>query len=224
MRINSINICIFFLCCFLSFNLKAQEEIVISKRKITHEIGVNASYILTQLVGVKQDSINKSPFLVSYRMGLGNWGIHFGIGGNYKTSESSEPGFADKRTKTTYALDLRVGLNYRVQFSKRFTGLFGMDLLKRSRFSDDIDDSGFDKIEVLNQYHAYGFGPSVGIEFWFNKHMTISTEAMFYVYFGNIDNGRSFENFPELNDNVVHLHEVEVVTILPASIFFKYQF
>ena len=224
MRISNIKIFIIITLSLTGVTLNAQEEIPEAKKQLTHEVGINCSYILSQLVGFTPDSLNKSPYLITYRIGLGNWGIHLGAGGNYKYSEFNEPGFADTRSNKKYSIDLRVGLDYRVKISKRFSGIFGFDFLKRSVVSDDIDDSGFDKIEVLNQYHAYGFGPTAGIEFWLGKHIFISTEAMFYLFYASIDNGRSFKNFPELNDNVVHLNEIELLTILPASIFLKYHF
>ena len=224
MKFGYLKIILILLLTIMSRGLIAQEEIPEPKKKLTHELGINCSYILSQLVGFTPDSFNKSPYLVTYRIGLGNWGLHAGIGGSYKFSEFNEPGFADTRSSQKYSIDLRVGLDYRVKISKRFSGIFGLDFIKKSIVSGDIDDSGFDKIEVLNQYHAYGFGPKAGIEFWLGEHIFVSTEAMFYLLYGSIDNGRSFKNFPELNDNVVHLNEIELVTILPASIFLKYQF
>jgi len=207
-----------------SIHLFGQENTEKVKLSFTHELGINATHLINKLIHYNSDTLNNSPYYITYRLGHGNWGVRVGIGGSRKYSEIKQKGYADSKSSLNYRFDARIGIDYQVQFGKRFVGNFGLDLVKRSIVSDDIDDSGYDKIEVLNQFHGYGFGPVAGIKYMFNSHLSLYTEASFYMIYGNTDNARIFKNFPELNDNILQSTSAELNTVLTSGIFLIYQF
>jgi hypothetical protein len=191
---------------------------------ITHQIGINSSPLINKLIKSLEDSTYTNPYLLTYRFGVGKYGLRLGFGGKSKYSLTSEEGFADSKLLTKKSLDLRVGLDYEKNLGKRFKANFALDFLTKRSVQKEVIDSGFDMIEKVNQKVAYGGGPSFGVSYWFTDKIGLYTEASFYMLYGNTDNGRIFRNFPELNDQLFHEKTEDLVTILPASIFIVFKF
>jgi hypothetical protein len=190
---------------------------------ITHQIGINSSPLINKIIKSLEDTSNVNPYLLTYRFGVGKYGLRLGVGGKSKYSLTSEEGYADSKLITNKNLDVRVGLDYEKNLGKRFKVNFALDFLTKRRIQKEVLDSGFDVIEKINQKITYGGGPTFGVSYWFTDKFGIYTEASFYMLYGNTDNGRIFKNFPELNDQLFHEKTEDLVTILPASIFIVFK-
>lgn len=208
-------------------SLFGQEEIPEVKKHLTYssELGVNFTNILNKFVKINRDSANENPYLLTYRLGIGNkWGVRLAAGGSNKFVEKREEGFADSESNRKTNLDARVGFDYRLHLGRRFEGSFGADAVGKWRKDKQVIDSGFDKIEKVEQFEGYGGGPFIGLHFWITPNLGIYTEATFYMIYGKRDSARIFKNFPELNDQIFRETTEDLVTILPSSIFLIYRF
>jgi hypothetical protein len=219
---------IFIFAILFCGTLNAQEQNKEKSRKIlppmTHQIGINSSFLLNKVFKSLDDSINATPYMLTYRFGLGHFGLRLGAGGASKYSLVQEEGYADSKLFSKKSLDIRVGFDYEKNLGRRFKGTFALDFLTKRFIQKDVTDSGFDVIEKVNQKIAYGAGPSIGMSYWFSEKIGIYTEASFYMLYGNTDNGRIFKNFPELNDQLFREKTEDLVTILPSSIFIVFKF
>jgi hypothetical protein len=191
---------------------------------ISHELGVNFTNILNKIVKITPDSANENPYLLTYRLGYGRFGLRLGAGGRNRFTEQREEGFADSESNRNSAFDARVGLDYRLELGRRFSGSFGLDAVGKWRKQKNVVDSGFDVIERVDQFQGLGGGPFVGLHFWVNPRLGFYTEATFYMLYGKRDTARIFRNFPELNDQIFRETNEELITILPSSIFLIYRF
>jgi hypothetical protein len=216
-----------FLSFFVVGKIFAQEESEKRQRPmppITHQIGLNSSFLVNKVFKSLDDSLNANPYMLTYRFGLGHYGLRMGAGAASKYSLVQEDGYADSKLFTKKSLDLRVGFDYDKSLGKRFRANFALDFLTKRSVQKEVIDSGFDVIEKVNQKVAFGAGPSIGLSYWFSDKIGIYTEASFYMLYGNTDNGRIFKNFPELNDQLFHEKTEDLVTILPSSIFIVFKF
>ena len=127
----------------LSFSLTAQEagknekvkKEKIKKEKVAkeasdrnwnHELGLNASFIIERILNFSDNELAVSPYLLTYNIGLDNWKIRAGIGGDNKKTVSTEEGFADSETNQKSSLDLRLGYGYQKKFGDILLPFFGM--------------------------------------------------------------------------------------------------
>jgi hypothetical protein len=206
------------------FGQEKTEKSRFPKSPISHQIGLNSSFLVNKVFKSLNDSLNINPYMFTYRFGLGHYGVRFGAGGASKYSLQQEEGFADSKLSKKKSLDLRVGFDIEKNFGRRFKGNFALDVLTKRSVQKEVLDSGFDVIEKVNQKVAYGAGPSIGLSYWITDKISVYTEASFYMLYGNTDNGRIFKNFPELNDQLFHEKTEDLVTILPSSIFIVFKF
>lgn len=194
------------------------------KIQIRHELGLNVTSMINRVVRSGVDSINENPYLLTYRVCMGRWGFRLGAGGSYQYNKSSEAGFRDFESTRKFSWDARAGLDYRTRFGRHFAGNFGLDFVGQQFMIKETNDSGFDVIEEIDQFTGWGGGPVVGLSWWFTPYLGLYTEASFYFLAGQKESGRTFKNFPELDDEVRTEDTNNVRTILPASIFLTYRF
>lgn len=207
---------------FCGFSYGQSEER--PKLHLTQELGLNVTNMITRLFRAAPDSANLNPFLLSYRVGSARFGARLGAGGSSSFTEKKEDGFRDSETLRKSAFDARFGVEYRKTFGKRFSGNFALDAIRKWRFDEQVNDSGFDVIRQTTQFQAWGGGPSIGLYFWINPHLGLYTEANFYMLIGKTESARNFENFPELNDKLANERTETFTASLPSSVFLIYRF
>lgn len=203
--------------------LRAQETAK-PRLHLRHELGVNATSFLDKVFRFNLDSAVGNPYLLTYRVSMGNIGLHVGAGGTHHYQRSSQDGYRDSDTERQTGFDARFGVDYRLNLGRRFSGQFGLDGVGKWRRFKKITDSGFDVVTRVNQFNGWGGGPTVGLTFWINKHLGLSTEAAYYMVFGTNERARTFKNFPELDDEIFTDKTEDFTTILPANLFLIYRF
>lgn len=204
---------------------QAQEETERPHVPLRHELGVNATTLIGRFF--RSDSFpnnTENPYMLTYRMSKGRFGLRLGAGAKHHYDKVSEAGFADYESKQNTRIDARLGLDYAMTLGRRFTGTVGVDFAMNRSVDKAVQDSGFDVIETTDQSVGWGGGPFVGLHFWFNRHFALYTEASFYFMSATTERGRIFKNFPELDDEVTTTESTDLVTQLPTSIFFIYRF
>jgi hypothetical protein len=188
------------------------------------EVGVNATPVLRQLTRKAADSANLNPYLLSLRVAKGHWGIHAAAGGNRNHTLNRIEGFADNREIRSDELQLRTGLDYRSRLNKYFTVQVGADYVLHYANNTDINDSGYDVVEQIEQLNLTGAGLNLGLTYWATRRLGISTEANFQWLTGYRDSARKFKNFPELNDNLTYSRIDTVRKSVLGGVFVMYRF
>lgn len=212
--------------CRLPARLNAQEaqERRQHRQRFGHELGLNATALLDKLLRFQGDSAAVNPYLLTYRVSRGPFGLRLGAGGQYHFERSQQEGFRDSETDRQSAFDARIGLDYRARMGRRFAGNFGLDAVGKWRFDRNVVDSGFDVVTRTEQFSAWGGGPAVSLTFWLTPHLGLSTEAAFYLLYGETERARNFKNFPELDDEIFRENTEDFTTLLPTSLFLIYRF
>lgn len=218
---------------FLSFSLSAQKEKKAKKEKIKkekialdwqHELGLNASFIIERILNFSDNELPVSPYLLTYNIGLKNWKIRFGLGGENKNEVITEKGFADSETVDNSSIDVRLGYACQKKFGNKWTGTFGADVVGYYRTEKLTSDSGFDKIIQENTTQGIGAGPVIGIQYDFGERLSLYAEGTFYYTFYNRQDGIFFANFPELEDLVENTDGRETVINLPSTLYLIFKF
>lgn len=206
------------ICVVFTQSAFAQED----AKTLQHEVGINT--LLLQNLIVNQGETQ--PFTFSYKLILDNKAIRFGVGGTFDRVLRREDGFADSETNITYNTDLRIGFEWRKTLGDNNNWLtyFGVDAVGLQAMDKTIIDSGFDKVSEYERALGFGAGPVVGLQYYINDHLSISTEGAIYFMKQESTSARLFENFPDFDDILNTIDEFHFNTILPTSIYFNYKF
>ncbi len=216
---------ILLLLCIGSYNINAQEEEEKRPKKpFRHELGINSNALFDRLARFQQDSSARNPYLMTYRVSRGHWGIGLSGGGTYQKNRAAQKGFADSESDIKWSTDLRLGVHYRNELGRGFWGLFGFDAVAQRSREEQLIDSGFDVVQRLSQSESIGGGPTIGLQWWMTKRLALGTEAGFYWVYGTNETARIFKNFPELDDSINQDETTNLKTLLPASIFLVFKF
>jgi hypothetical protein len=187
------------------------------------ELGVNMTPFLDAFF--KRDSANLGlfgayPLRLSLTANLPRWSIYSGIGGEYRNEKVTEDGFADVISKTTKGVFAQIGIGYRFFSRNRVRALIGFDCSYQTKVSKAVNDSGIDRITVVEQTRWIGAGPKMVLQYWPTKQFGIGTHIAGYFRLGNSDKARLFANFPELNDLNQQTEITELHLIAPANLIF----
>ena len=166
------------------------------EKKVHHEIGLNASYFVKQFVDLGDNDLSISPYLLTYRMYFGTWALRFGIGATYNKNNTERTRFTDKEAFENYSIDMRIGMEKRLDFSTRWKGFIGIDGIGFGNKDRQELDSGFDIVTVSETESGWGIGPVLGVQFFINEKLSLSTEASYYAAFSTREKGTFFTSFP----------------------------
>lgn len=217
-----------FKCLVLAFTGLASgiqaQDITPDKLPVRHIISINGSGLFNRIIRQPGDTTNQNPYLLGYRISRGRYGLRVGAGGARQYTETRQAGFRDVKTTNNTNVDLRLGLDMEINVGRGFRAFFGVDGLRQWKKHETVDDSGFDVIRTIAQSEAYGGGPFAGLMWQITPWLGLYTETGFYYLTGKSESGRTFSNFPELNDEVNQQQTQEFQAILPASIFVTFRF
>ena len=204
----------------LSFS---QEEEEIGKVHPTHfrnEITINATFFIKEFLSFDSEIINPvSPFLITYKHIKNFNAFRFGIGWNIeKSSEEQAFGGGELEDKTN-EVELRLGYERQVPLAKRWMVYLGLDGTY-GKFKDVTTfDSGFDVVTTTTDQNSYGGGPVLGIQFFINKRMSLSTEGAMYYIYSNTEERITSQGFPDVN-STRKIENQQFTFNLPTSLFF----
>lgn len=218
---------LFFIITFLlSFNVYSQKRIHLKKDTILYSsnIGVNATSIFNKIFK-NTDSTGISPFIIDYsRVFKKKYLIRGGMGLHFRNKSNQVEGFLDKTTEENWSVDGRIGIGKKIYINKRFSVDFTGDILCHFSAKNQIMDSGFDEIEVINQTSYFGIGPAAGFTYHLNPRLSLRSETAFYLVYGKNDSARLFKNFPELNDQNIETKILETIYYLPINLYLQFSF
>jgi hypothetical protein len=194
------------------------------KPKPQHQVFVNTTFFLKQIINLSNQNIVISPYIVGYKCFFTkNHGIRLSVGGNF----SRKTEFLDTssvRISRNYAFDYRVGYEFRYAFGKKWYLQTGVDFAGRYAFTGAKNNTTFDIVTTNTTTNVVGGGPFLGIQFQINNRIALFTETAFYYSYSWNKRKVNSDNFPEQNINRKGDSEMKGEFILPTSLFFVFQF
>jgi hypothetical protein len=157
------------------------EEITTEAAKTTMQVGVNGTSFIKNFLSFTTTSIVLSPYLLTHKIIFpSGWAYRAGYGFNYNLTNKSDL----SRDQSNLGLDIRQGMEKRWNMGKKIKGYVGLDLLyglQSTQISTNVFNSKTDETTLENRL---GMGPVLGLEYFFNKHFSISTEGSLYFTYG----------------------------------------
>lgn len=200
---------------------KAQAQDAPIEQTNHHEIGVDATPFLTQLLS--NGYYNNSPYNVSYRYHFTNWALRAGIGGTMSSEEGTTNDTISQHYKTSY-ITYRVGVEHKSNFMKRWQAFYGLDIKSSINIYNTKSEYSTTYIYTQeNKETRYGIAPFLGFRFKINSRISVITETSYLFYFGSGTFKRTV--VPSNNYNQVgDFKSSGTEFTLPSSIIFTYNF
>ena len=194
------------------------------KYKMEHDININTTFFIKQLINFSSSSLAISPYIVGYKFfPVKNHGIRFAIGGNF-SKHTQNPDSTDVQITNNSEIDYRIGYEYRHFFGKSWVFFAGVDFVNSFVNNSSRVNSTFDIVTTSTKTWSIGGGPVAGIQVNINKRISLFTETAFYYTFASTKNKVSSLNFPFENSNKVTDVLQTGQFILPTSLFFVFRF
>lgn len=194
-----------------------------------NELGFNASPFLKQLLrstSFPQESdhfllLEYGPYMVNFRHYGKSAALRLGAGLIISDNVDDSPRFLEE-TKRIH-LDVRAGFEKRFSLTDRWRAYYGLDAITSHK--EVYVKNVFDDVTPTEIKTTFGAGPVLGLQFYFLKNFSLSTESSFYlVWFQNKT------RVVEIGDNGFPIFKkfetkgFQSVFNLPLSIFINYRF
>jgi hypothetical protein len=190
-----------FLTLFLPVSLLAQDKIAADKK---HEIGINATLLIKQLIALSNINPPTLPYAVTYKYITGKNALRFGVGASVVSDKSKSRAFTapfkNYPSVPTYfnktVADIRMGYEIQFPVEKRFVGYIGADLVamydREKSFSVTISDNlpsyyTYNTSSLNNTTFRVGGGPVAGFQFFVSSRLSFFTEMPLYFTWGKTD-------------------------------------
>lgn len=207
-----------------SFAASDSTALVNTKPHVEHQVFVNTTFFLKQIINLSNQNIAISPYIVGYKCFIKkNHGIRLSLGGNF-SKKTEFPDTTSVRITRDNALDYRIGYEYRHPFGKKWYLQAGVDFAGRYGVVGSKVNSTFDIVTTTTTSNMVGGGPFLGIQFQINNRIALFTETAFYYSYSWNKRKVTSDNTPRLNTNRKTDTEMKGEFILPTSLFFVFQF
>jgi len=199
------------LCIFFSYKVIAQDTTATKKgstidstqqhkKLIYHEVGVNATYVVTNIFNTSSN-ISIQPYQLTYKLIKNRWAIRAALGIN--TTHSTSETYSSNQNGSTqdppdsyipnYSNSLkqyaRLGGEYRFRVSKNVLVYTGFDVVEQiinssaqSMYMNNNLPVSYDYSRTNSHSNSsgLGMGPVIGIQLLCTKRISIYTEIPFY--------------------------------------------
>ncbi|MCU0435625.1 MAG: hypothetical protein MUC87_19350 [Bacteroidia bacterium] len=169
-----------------------------------HELGINATLLLKQVVNFSPTTLTMLPYQVTYKYITGKRAWRTGIGINISRQSGRVREFNTPvnyyPSRSTYfnttSLDFRAGYEFQIPIEKRFCGYVGFDAVTSLRneksFSVTITDNlpsnfFYNTTSVNEQNISAGGGAVAGFQFFLTKRISLFTETPIYLVWTKSD-------------------------------------
>lgn len=193
------------------------------KKKTELQLGLNATYFVSNFLGLNQNELVTSPYAFVGKLKYARMALRFGIGAESSNETQSGDFASNIFDRKKQGFDLRIGIERQQNISARWSVYYGLDALVGSQLDQTRASSVFDEVvtRTLNSY--VGGGPLLGVQFNINKRISLSTEGSFYTQVYSENQKNSFLNFPEQNTEE-RSSRIGFNTSIPSELFFIIHF
>lgn len=183
--------------------------------KISHEIGINTTFLVKQMFSLSSSSFTTLPYDLTYKLIRRNQAIRAGVGVSLNNSTVSTSTSGSSATPgpdpivPTYSKSMN--LYYRVGWERRFAlqskvmAYLGLDIIGQSGNSSSQSSVVFNNLPNYYSYSkttfdsktmGYGGGPVAGIQLFLTKKLSIFTEApIYFQYTTKTEKTENYSNF-----------------------------
>jgi hypothetical protein len=165
---------------FLTHILSAQDDAPRTEKKIKHELGLNVTNLITDLLGNNNRS-DPGTYLISYKRLSGNSAFRLGLNVNFSIDQQRFNGFDNNLTNQN--LQIRLGKEWRHDIVKRLQYYFGVDGLAGYQSEQSAATVNGSTIIQKNGVVQVGVGPVLGFQFAIYDKLLIGTEGSLYATF-----------------------------------------
>lgn len=185
-----------------------------------HEFGINVTTFINELVSLNNNEADLGNYMITYKYHMGHNALRFGIGGQFQKLD--EPVGGGNRVSKNNKFDLRLGYEWNKPISKKWSFYFGLDAIGGNANSETKAINN-DEITTTDQTYYYGGGGMIGIQFFINSNISLSTEGSIYYQHETIKNKADFQFNPVFNTDTTSTKDSAVFG-LPTALFFVIRF
>lgn len=207
-----------FCCCSM---LSAQEE---SDDSRTTELGLNITNTLSGFLNSGGQTAPLDPYLISLKSIKNNKGLRVGLNFKVRNTDEREDFFSGSRRKTKeIEANFRVGFEKRIPISPRFKLYWGIDAIIQFE-KDKVEFFSFNgRIDLDENIYGFGGGPVLGIMFYLNQRVYLSTES--YIY-GVYRIGKQAQLLDTNNPSPLEseIKELDIIPVYPNALYVTFLF
>jgi hypothetical protein len=204
---------------FLTHILSAQDDAPQSEKKLKHELGLNVTNLITDLLGNNNRS-DPGTYLLSYKRLNGRSALRVGLNVNYSLTQERFNGFDNNLTNQN--IQLRLGKEWRHDIVKRFQYYFGVDALAGYQSEQSAANVSGSTIIQKDEVVLVGVGPVLGFQFAIYEKLLIGTEGSLYATFNRTST--DFSTFGSIPIPDRSANGLKIQTGLPKSLFLILKF
>ncbi len=214
----------------LCISLFAQDE---AAKKVQHEFGLNISSLAKNFIAFNSENLDPVPYVLKYKLINTNSqknkvsAMRFALGFNVSHNILGE-GLLIHRKKLT-KLFFILGFERQYRISKRWGLISGFDIIPSFDRTKIYKNSAFSGVEgELGRSKTFriGCGPFIGIQFFINDRISLTTESTLYLFYKNgknsLPDGIFPINQPPYND--IGSSGFELAIESPIAIFMHFRF
>ena len=217
---NPILLLITLFFCF-SNNLVAQiGETESTQKQKFHEFGINVTTFINEFISLNNNEADLGDYMVTYKYHMGKNALRFGIGGKFRKLD--EPVGGGNRISKENKIDLRAGYEWNKPITKKWSFYYGFDAIGGT-FNSVTKAINNDEITTTDQNYYFGGGGVIGVQFFINSHISLSTEGSIYYQHETITTKAEFASNPGSNTDETSINDVADFG-LPTALFFVIRF
>jgi hypothetical protein len=166
------------LCCFAQTRATDKKEREKAEKKpVSHEIGLNVTNLLTDLLG-NNNRTEPGAYLLSYKRVSGDNALRVGVTTNFALKKENTLSFNTQLINQNF--QLRVGYEKRHSLSPRFLYYFGIDAV--AGYKQEQSNATTSSLNVLQTdlIATGGVGPVLGFQFAVFDKLIVGTEGSLY--------------------------------------------
>ncbi len=207
------------LLCGLMLKCGFSQTKTASKIDFQHELGLNVTNLLTDLLG-NNNRTDPGLYLLSYKKVNGNKALRMGATINFSVKDQNTLSFNTRLANQNF--QLRIGRETRQSISTRFQYYYGFDGIAGFQQEQSIANVNSGSIVQTDQIITIGGGPVLGFQFVLYDRLLIGTEGSFYAAYNT--NSTDFKSFGSLTIPSRSSKGLNLQTNLPKFLFLIVKF
>jgi hypothetical protein len=204
---------------FMTHIISAQEDAPPPEKKLKHEVGLNVTNLITDLLGNNNRS-DPGTYLLSYKRLNSRTAFRLGLNINYTLNQERFNGFDNNLTNQNF--QIRLGKEWRHDIVKRFQYYFGVDGLVGYQSEQSAANVNGAMIIQKDEVLLVGVGPVLGFQFAIYDKLLIGTEGSLYATFNKAST--DFTTFGSIPIPDRSSNGLKIQTGLPKSLFLILKF